>query len=299
MSRMKKITKQDVKKFFTDLFYVLLGCSISSFAVTAVLLPNGLSSGGVTGIVRILQSVVPLGFSVLYYIAMAAILIVIAIFLGFKEVRKVILVSILYPAVLMVFEALNFQLLEETDIILAAIFCGILWGISSGIFFYRGFSFGGTDAIAKIIRRKLLPHISLSQILLAIDAAIILSSAAVFGRNIALYALITQIIFAKTVDYVIYGFETKIVQLEIITSHKEKVTEYIMNDIGRGVSSIEVTGEYTGEKRQKLILLCSPRESVMVKKHVASVDRNALVTVIHVDNVWGRGEGFGDIQKEM
>ena len=63
--------------------------------------------------------------------------------------------------------------------------------------------------------------------------------------------------------------------------------------------SIEVTGEYTGEKRQKLILLCSPRESVMVKKHVASVDRNALVTVIHVDNVWGRGEGFGDIQKEM
>ncbi len=298
MSLKERVARIEWKKVFADLFYVLVGCCISSFAITAVLLPNGLSGGGVTGIVRILQNVVPLGFSTLYYMAMALILVLVAIFLGWREVRKVILVSVLYPTALMVFERLDLELLEHNDVMLAAIFCGILWGISSGIFFYRGFSFGGTDAIAKIIRLKLLPHISLSQILLVIDAVIILASAAVFGRNIAMYALITQLIFAKTVDYVIYGFETKIVQVEIITDRKEEVTSYIMNDIGRGVSSVAVTGEYTGEQRLKLMLLCSPRESVLVRRHVASVDRNALVTVIHVDNVWGRGEGFGDIQKE-
>lgn len=295
---MKKINKKNVRKFVVDLIYIIIGCVIGAFSLTAILIPNGLSSGGLTGIIRIIQNYISVEFSVLFYIGTFIIVLVVAIFLGFREVRKVILISLIYPGVLMIFEQLDFKLLEEKDIILAAIFCGILSGVCSGIFFYRGYSFAGTDAIAKIIKRKLFPHISLSQILLVIDAVIILSSAAVFGRNIALYALITQIIFSKTVDYVIYGFETKIVQVEIITDKREEVAQYIMEEISRGVTSTMVTGEYTKEQRAKLITLCSPRESMLIKKFVADRDKKAFVTVIHVDTVWGKGEGFDDIQKE-
>jgi uncharacterized membrane-anchored protein YitT (DUF2179 family) len=294
-----KIDKKSVKKFAVDLIYILIGCIVGGLSLTAILIPNGLSSGGLTGIVRMLQNYIDINFSILFYIGALFIIILVAIFLGFREVRKVILISVLYPAVLMILEQFNFKLLEEKDIILAAIFCGILSGISSGIFFYRGYSFAGTDAIAKIIRRKFLPHMSLSQILLFVDGTIIISSAFVFGRNIALYALITQIIFSKTVDYVIYGFETKFVQLEIITNKPEVVKLYIMESIARGVTSVEVTGEYTKEKRNKLITLCSPRESMLIKKFVSATDKTAFVTVIHVDTVWGRGEGFNDIQKEL
>lgn len=296
---MKKINKASIKKFAIDLIYIVIGSSIGAFSLTAVLIPNGLSSGGLTGIVRIIQNYVAIDFSILFYIGTFIIIVLVAIFLGFKEVKKVIVTSAVYPAVLMIFEQFDFKLLEEKDIILAAIFCGILSGICSGIFFYRGYSFAGSDAIAKIFKKKLFPHISLSQILLFIDAVIILSSAAVFGRNIALYALITQIIFSKTVDYVMYGFETKIVQLEIITDKRKEVREYIMNEISRGVTSVEVEGEYTNVKRAKLITLCSPRESMLIKKFVGATDDAAFVTVIHVDTVWGRGEGFSDIQKEL
>lgn len=299
MGKIKKINKKMVKKFIVDLIYIIIGCIIGAFSLTTILIPNGLSSGGLTGIIRIVQNFLPIDFSVLYYLGTFIIVLLVAIFLGFREVQKVMMVSLIYPAILMIFEQFHFELLEENDIILAAIFCGILGGICSGIFFYRGYSFAGTDAIAKILRRKLFPHIGLSQILLFIDAVIILSSAAIFGRNIALYALITQIIFSKTVDYVIYGFETKIVQLEIITDKREEVSEYIMNEISRGLTSVEVTGEYTKEQRAKLITLCSPRESILIKKFVAQADKKAFVTVIHVDNVWGRGEGFGDIQKDI
>ena len=295
---MKKINKKSVKKFAVDLIYIIIGCVIGAFSLTAILIPNGLSSGGLTGIIRIIQNYIYVDFSILFYIGTFIIVVFVAIFLGFREVRKVLLISVVYPAILMIFEQLDVKLLEEKDIILAAIFCGILSGVCSGIFFYRGYSFAGTDAIAKIIKRKLFPHISLSQILLFIDAVIILASAAVFGRNIALYALITQIIFSKTVDYVIYGFETKIVQVEIITEKREEVAQYIMDEISRGVTSVEVTGEYTKEQRAKLITLCSPRESILIKKFVADRDRKAFVTVIHVDTVWGRGEGFNDIQNE-
>ncbi len=138
----------------------------------------------------------------------------------------------------------------------------------------------------------------LSQILLVIDACVIIGSGFLFGRNIALYALVTQVIFSKTVDTVMYGFDTQAVQLEIITSKHDEVSDYIMKDINRGVTNVTVTGAYTKTAREKIVTICSPRESVLIKKFVAKNDPDAFVTVIHVDTVWGNGEGFSDISKE-
>ena len=290
-----KINKNAVKKFCIDFCFLILACSIGAFALTAVLIPNGLTSGGLTGIVRVVQNFIPIDFSLLYYGGSVIILIIIFIFLGIREVRKILFLTLLYPAVLFVFERFNFNLLEEKDVILAAIFCGVFNGVCSGIVFWRGYAFCGTDAIAKTLRKKLFPNTALSQILLIIDATIISGSAFIFGRNIALYALVTQVIFTKTVDFILYGFETKIVQLEIITQNPAAVAEYIMNDIERGVSEVEIIGAYTKSKRIKLITLCSPRESILIKKFVAEVDKKAFVTVIQVNTVWGQGEGFSDI----
>jgi len=231
----------------------------------------------------------------MFYAGSFAIFGAVIIFLGFKEARKILTLTILYPAVLVVFEQLNFNLLEEKDVILAAIFCGVFFGICSGLIFWRGYAFCGTDAIAKILKKKLFPTVPLSQILLFLDAAIIICSAFIFGRNIALYALITQVIFTKTVDTILYGFETKIVQLEIITKYTNQVSDYIMNDICRGVSEITVVGAYTKTEHVKLVTLCSPRESMLIKKYVAGLDKKAFVTVIPVGTVWGHGEGFSDI----
>jgi len=262
------------------------------------LVPNGLTSGGLAGIIRILQHFIPLDFSILYYGGAVVIFLLALLFLGLKEGRKILLLTILYPSVLFVLERFNFSLLEEKDVILAAIFCGVFFGICSGLIFWRGYASCSTDAIAKIIRRKLLPHIPLSQILLGLDATIIICSAFIYGRNIALYALVTQVIFTKTVDFILYGLETKVVQLEIITNHTDEITDYIINDICRGVSEITITGAYTKTERLKLITICSPRESMLIKKFVAGIDKKAFVTVMHVGAVWGVGEGFQDIRSE-
>jgi len=226
------------------------------------------------------------------------ILIFVAIALGIKEARKIFLLSILFPAFLFVFERVPVYLLEERDVLLAAIFSGVLVGVSSGIILWRGYAFCGTDAVAKVIHKKWLPTVSISQLLLIIDAVIIIGSAFLFGRNIALYALITQVILVRTIDFVLYGFESKIVQLEIITSKPEEVIEFIIEDVGRGVSESVITGAYTKKERTKLITLCSPRESILIKKFIAKRDKTAFVAVIQVNSVWGRGAGFDSIDEE-
>ncbi|MEF9922675.1 MAG: YitT family protein [Anaerovoracaceae bacterium] len=290
--------KNNVKGHIIDWIFLIIACVAGAFSTTAVMIPNGLTCGGLTGIVRIIQNYVNIEFSLLYYAGALVILAIVAFALGFKEARKVLLVTILYPAILFIFERMDFKLLEEKDVILAAIFCGVFTGVCTGIVFWRGYSFCGTESIAKIIKRKFFPQVDISRILLCLDAIIIVASAFIYGRNIALYALVTQFISAKMVDFVMYGFETKIVQLSIITSIPEQVKDFVIHNLGRGVSSRAVVGEFTQTERRELVVLCSPRESMILKKYLASHDPSSFVTILHVDTVWGIGKGFTDIEKD-
>ena len=161
----KKITKENAKGLAVDVFWLFVACCICAYAVVGVMIPNGLMTGGVTGAVRILQKFVDINFSVFFYIGSGIILALVAIFLNFREVRKIIILSVLYPTVLAVFEkfdpVINYSLLSEKDLILAAIMCGVLMGITSGIVFWRGYSFAGTDAIGKILQKKFFRHVDL------------------------------------------------------------------------------------------------------------------------------------------
>lgn len=289
------MNKEKVKDFVIDFLVLLAACCISSFSVVSVMLPNGLTSGGLTGIVRIVQSFVDIDFSILYYCGVVIILILVLIFLGWKEVKKMLLLSIMYPTVLMVFEHIPFQLLEEKDIILAAVFCGVFSGTYVGLVFWRGYASAGSEAIAKIFKKRLFPTVSMSNVLLVVDAVIIIASAVVFGRNIAMYALITQVIVAKMSETVMYGFASKVVQLKIITNKHEGIISYVLDELERGVSSIDITGEYTQQPFKQLTIFCSIRESHLIKKKIAAIDPKAFVTVTKVEAVWGHGKGFDDL----
>ncbi len=290
--------KETVKEKLINFIFLLIACAVGAFATTAVMIPNGLTSGGLTGLVRILQNYVDINFSLAYYAGAFLILIVVLVTLGLQEAKKVLAVTILYPAVMFVMELFDFQLLEEKDIILAAIFCGVFSGVCNGIVFWRGYAFCGTESIATILKKKLMPQVDLSKILLALDAAIIIVSAFIFGRNIALYALVTQFIASKMVDFIMYGFETKIVQVNILTTKPDETIAFVMRDLNRGVSSRTAVGEFTGQSKKELVVLCSPRESMILKRFLASVDPAAFVTVLHVDTVWGSGKGFTEINKD-
>ncbi len=296
--KMPKITKEKAREQMLDLLILLVASAIGAYSTVSIMIPYGLTSGGLTGIVRIIQSQIDFSFSLMFYGGAGIILILVAIFLGFREVRKILLLTIMFPAALMLFEYLQLPFLPVHDMFLAVIFCGVFNGICTGMIFWRGYSFAGTDALSKILRKKLFPHISQSKILMGIDAVIIIASAFFFGINIALYALVTQVILSKTIDFVLYGFESKIVQMEIITQKADILVDFIMNDIGRGVSIHKVEGGYTRQTRDQLRLLCSPRESISVKRGIAKLDPDAFVTLMQVDSVWGFGKGFGDIKKD-
>ena len=142
---MSRIDNKKITNTVVDVIFLVAACMTGAFSTTAVMIPNGLTCGGLTGIVRILQNFVEINFSVMYYALAIVIWIVVILTLGFKEARKILVVTVLYPAILFVFELFDFQLLEEKDLILAAIFCGVFSGVCNGLVFWRGYSFCGTE----------------------------------------------------------------------------------------------------------------------------------------------------------
>ncbi|MBQ3370880.1 MAG: YitT family protein [Mogibacterium sp.] len=274
----------------------LLAVIIGSLGTVGIMLPNGLTFGGITGIARIIQKLTGVNYSLIYYVLAFIVLIIVGLFLGFKEIRKIALMSVSYPTVMMVLELKKVVLIKSDDLFLVAVFCGVVLGISNGLTFKAGFSSGGTDSLAKVIKYRWLPHLGINDITFAINALIVLASVFVFGLQIALYAVIIIFVSMRVGETVMYGFSDKIVELDIIPGDAEALADYIMNELGRGVSSIEVTGEYTGDKRKQLKILCSPRESFLIKRHLAKEDPKSFVSVISIKSVWGRGRGFSDIR---
>ena len=215
--------------------------------------------------------------------------------LGFREVRKIILMSIAYPAIMFLIELTGLVFVVE-DKFLAAVFCGVVMGVSNGLTFKAGFSSGGTDSLGKVIKYKKFPHMSINDIMFVINSVIVLLSAVILGLDIALYAIITIYVSMRIGEAVMFGLSTKLVELEIIPGDPDALTHYIMEELGRGVSSVEVTGEYTGDKRKQLKIICSPRESFLIKRHLAKHDPKSFVAVYSVNSVWGVGRGFSDIR---
>lgn len=291
------VIKESHKKIALDSLYMILGCVLLAFAITSILKPNGLITGGITGISIILDRLTSIKYTYIYYSFSMIILISTRILLGRRESVKILLLSVLFPFVLILFEGLSFDFIEN-DMILASIYYGIIAGIGCGLILKRGFSLGGTDTIAKILHRKLFPFMSISQILLAIDVTIITLSAFIYDRNVALYAILTQVVFMKAIDTVLFGFGSKKVKIEIISDESQVIQDYILNSIKRGISTYAIKGGYTNLNKQKIISVCSPREAMLIKRFIADNDPNAFVDVLPVISVWGKGVGFDSLAEE-
>lgn len=289
--------KIDIKKTIADYFFVLVGCILVAFAISSILKPSGLVTGGITGISIILEKFTGIKYTYIYYVLSLLVLLTAFITMGKREGFKIITLSVLFPLILIIFENLNISFIKN-DMMLSSVYFGIICGIGTGLMLKRGFSSGGTDTIAKILHKKIFTFVGLSEILLCIDATIIATSAIVYNLNVALYAIISQIISMKLVDLVMFGFDSKKVKIEIISDKHEEITQYILHQIVRGVTSCEIRGGYKNATRLKLQTICSPREAMLIKRYISDTDSNAFVNVVPVISVWGKGIGFDSLVEE-
>lgn len=179
------------------------------------------------------------------------------------------------------------------DVLLSAVFGGVLIGFGLGLIFKAKATSGGSDIIAMIIAKY--TRLPLGQLMIYVDSAIVLIALVAFKDwKIPLYSWIVIYITGKVIDMTIQGVSYD-KTLFIISNKYEEIGEMLINDIERGGTLISGIGMYKGQEKKIIFTNVSRREVYMIRDFIVKVDPDAFITVIDANEILGNG--FKPIQE--
>lgn len=280
-----------------DYLAMTIGIVITAFGLNAFLVPNELAAGGASGLAIIGYALAQrAGFNLpvgLQTLAMNAILMIFVFRAGgFRYAAKTVF-GIVGLAVAIDLTAPFIGNLASHDLMLASIWGGVVTGVGLGIVFKVGGNTGGTDILAQLIAPK--TSLGIGQIMLIVDAVVLLIAAVVLGPELALYAAISIAIMSWIIDLVIEGFAFE-KAVFIISNEYEAIGHVVTHELGRGATLIEASGVWTKERRPMLLIVLTRKEIGTLKTVVARLDPRALVIISNVHEAIG--EGFKEIGVE-
>jgi uncharacterized membrane-anchored protein YitT (DUF2179 family) len=265
---------------------VLSGSVVVSLGVNLFLVPNKIAGGGVTGLATVIYYLSGLPVGVIMLLLNIPLFI-----LGIRVLGKSFGIKTLFATIML---SLAIDLLSPflkpltDDLLLASLFGGLFVGLGLGIVLRQNASTGGTDLGAKIVH-KLIPYVSVGQLLLIIDACIVLIAAVVFNNyELGLYATVTIFIVSRVIDTVVVGVNyTKAVHI-ISDKHKE-IAQFLVSDMDLGLTSLSGQGMFSHQQKNVLLCVIRRRELPNLKSAVNKIDKKAFVFVTDVREVLGEG----------
>lgn len=222
----KKIEKS-LKNFFTDSFLIGLGVLSAGFGLKGFLLPNNFIDGGAVGISLLLTETT--GFYlplVLILVNAPFILSGIRIIGSWFAIKTAIAIGLLALAVAII------PYPEMTqDKLLVAGFGGFFLGAGIGLAVRGGCVIDGTEVLAIFISRK--TGLTIGDVILIINLLIFSFAAYLLSFETAMYAVLTYLSAAKTVDFIIEGIE-EYTGVTIVSHKQEEIKKLILEELGRG-----------------------------------------------------------------
>ena len=275
--------------------YVLMtvGSFMFCFAWTSFLIPNGLASGGLTGLCTIIQygTGIPIGWT---YPILNVLLLILGFLslgkgFGFKTIYVIGLTSILFE-ILPQFP--NLMVLMDEKLLVCLVGAS-LEAIGLGLVMLRGGSSGGTDILALMIN-KYWP-VSPGKVYLYSDMLIISLLLLVPEKGLVdlIYAFVVMLGFSFGVDFVLLGNKSS-VQILVFSSKYEEIADHIIHQVHRGVTAIQSVGWYSQQESKVLLIISRKHQMNEVVNEIKNIDRKAFISVSTAMSVFG--EGFEEVK---
>lgn len=261
--------------------YLLLTIAalVSALAFTLFLAPTNMAPGGLAGLGIILNELTGLSEGTSMIVASIPILILGYFNLGrVNFLKRALFLSLTYSLSI---ELLN-RVLPPTgitdDLLLNALFGGMVGGIGTGLIHRARSTFPGTSIISRII--QLRTGMPVSQIYILVDGVLILILGLLFGWDKALYAVLMLFIWGVAADYVLEG-PSVIRTVLIITAFPQEVSQELLTRLGIGVTSWSGEGQFTKEPRQILFCTVSRSDVPVLEDMVKAIDKNVFLVIGH------------------
>ena len=260
---------------------VLYACSVNIFTV-----PNQIAPGGATGVATILNYAFHLPVGVTILLLNLPLLIAAWCQLGRGFTLRTAVVTVLSSVV--IHALAPFLPTFHGDMILTALFGGVLAGAGLGLVFMRGATTGGSEIVARLLEKR-WRHIPIGRLILLVDALVVGVSALVFRQvESALYAVVLIFVSSRMMDALIYGGNGGQLFM-ILTNREDEVSRAILDRLERGVTFLKASGAYSGE--EKRMLLCAVRrpEVYRLRMLVEELDPDAFLMMVPAEEVLGEG----------
>ena len=276
-----------------DYFLMTVGSVIFCMAWTSFLIPNGLASGGLTGLCTIIQygTGIPVGLT---YPIINIVLLVLGFLslgraFGFKTIYVIAVTSLLFD-ILPEFPQLVVMMDEK---LLVALVGAALESVGIGLVLLRGGSTGGTDIIAMLIN-KYWP-VSPGRVYLYTDIFIITCLLFVPDKGFVdmIYAFVVMLGFSFGVDYVLLGNKSS-VQILVFSSRYKEIADHMINDVQRGVTALQSVGWYSQQESKVLLIVARKYQMNEVVNEVKKIDKKAFISISTAMSVFG--EGFEEVK---
>ncbi len=284
---MQASQKANILRLARETCMILLGSAIYSVGQTMFIAPMHIPLGGVIGIAMIVNYLLAFPVGVTNFVLNIPLLALGYRSLGREFFFKTLLGTASISVVMDLVGALPFIKPYSGDTLLSAVAGGAVMGLGIGLVFRQGGTAGGTDIIAKYINKK--RDVPVGNVGMYVSSVVVAISAMVYGNlESALYAMITIFISNTVVDRIVYGVDIQ-KNAMIITTRPQEVAEALMAKLGRGVTSWDGKGMYTGSRRSVLLIAVHRYESGSLKKILNETDPEAIMLLSEVSEVFGKG----------
>ncbi len=279
----KKTFFRQLKAFLMmNLGVLLLGIGVYFFKI-----PNGFSTGGVSGIGTILGPLTPISPGTWILLINLLLLVLGFLLLGRKTGAKTVYCSLAFSALTWALERLvPLEGPISGEPLLELVYAILLTAIGSAILFYYNASSGGTDIVALILKKY--TSIDVGRALLYSDFLIAAASFLVFGVEIGLFSLLGLFAKAILVDGVIDNlYASK--YFVVITEKKDEVTDYILRTLHHGATVHAAEGVFTGTQKSMVHTVCKRIEAIQLRAKIRELDPHAFIIITTSSEIIGRG----------
>ncbi|MGN0585934.1 MAG: YitT family protein [Oscillospiraceae bacterium] len=280
------------------LLLTLAGC-INAFGITIFLNPVNLYDSGISGTSMLLEQITPDGFSLSLFL----ILLNVPLFLyGMKKQGGVFTAYAIYAVTIysicawLITDVLPVDVsmaspLAGSDLLLCALFGGLISGVGSGMAIRFGGAMDGIEVLAVIFAKKL--GVTVGTFVMAYNVMLyIICGIVIKSWILPLYSIVTYAAAIKTVDFIVEGIDRSKAAI-IITSKPDQVCKALSDTFESGVTIMDAHGYYSDSPKSFIYFVVNRFQVIKMKDIVRNIDHGAYISINDIADVY-RKDGNGN-----
>ena len=289
MKLIKRILKGiEIKK----LILLTIAGFINAFGITMFLTPVKLYDSGISGTSMLLSQITP------DYLSLSLFLLILNIPLfvfGYKKQGKLFTIYSLYTVAMyslgawLITDVLPIDValaspLAGQDLLLCALFGGLISGVGSGLTIRLGGAIDGIEVMSVIFAKRLGvtvgTFVMIYNVILYVICGILLKN-----WILPLYSIVTYGAGLKTIDFIVEGLDRSKAAM-IITSKPEQICYELMKEFECGATKISVKGGYSDMDKTMIYFILDRFQIAKMRNIVHEIDKGAFITITEVADVF-------------